>query len=200
VDLLSEKKIEVKTRGAGIESVALELRRLVNHELAVRIPVGTFFVAARASAQNMVTTEERTVILRNKGWTSVTVAAACANRPRDIPGQDDTFTIEKSPHQEELQKLMPVLRKAMVGFAIRQAAVWIVTDDATYNDLGILVSGLGGSGPRVIREGEAARAMKLVDEAGVDITTKAIWRDRDEIVRNLSDPALKGWVVRRASR
>jgi hypothetical protein len=200
VDLLKEKKVEAKTRGAGIERVDLDLRRLVNHEVAVRIPVGTFFVASRASAQNMVTTKESTVVLRNPGWTPVRVPAACANRPRDIPGSGDTFTIERSPQQGELQRLMPVLQRAGVGFDVQQAAVWIVTDNADYADLGILVGGFGGFGPRVIQEREAARAMKLVDEAGVNITRKAIWRDRDTIAKKLTDPALKGWIQQRAAR
>lgn len=45
VELQAQKKIAVKARGAGIESVSLELRRLGSTDLTVRIPVGTFFVA-----------------------------------------------------------------------------------------------------------------------------------------------------------
>jgi len=50
-----------------------------------------------------------------------------------------------------------------------------VLDNADYSDLGILVSspfGFGGS--RVIEEIETARAMKIIDDAGIDITRKAI--------------------------
>ena len=74
----------------------------------------------------MVTTEEKTLILRTHGWVPVSVPAACANQPRDVPGSRDSFTIRRSPDQRELQQLMPVLQKANAPFAVRQAAVWIV--------------------------------------------------------------------------
>ena len=92
---------------------------------------------------------------------------------------------------------MPVLDKAGVSYAVRQAAVWIVTDDADYGDLGILVSrpvlqALGGT--RTIREPEAARAMRICEEAGIDITSKAIWGDRQKILAGLEEGDFKTWL------
>ena len=200
VDFLAEKKVEVKAQGSGIKSVGLEIRRLVNHEITVRIPVGTFFVSRRGSVQNMVTTQEKKVVLDRNEWVSVSISAACANRARDIPGREDSFDIQRSPQLKELEKLMPVLQKAGVKFAVQQAAVWIVVDNANYADLGLLVSGFGGFGPRVIRETEAAQAMKLVGDAGIDITKKAIWQDRDKIVKGLQDENLKEWIQQRARK
>jgi hypothetical protein len=195
VDLLGEKKIEVEAHGSGIERVSVRIRRLVPFPFTVRIPVGTFFVSANPSAQNMVTTAVSTIQLTTGEWMSVSPAAACANRPRDIPDNSDRFTVQRSPKQAELAKLMPVLDKASVDSETRQAAVWIVTDDADYWDLGILVAsqfGVGGS--RVIREQETARAMRICDEAGIDITRKAIWRNRDTILSGLKDSELKTWL------
>jgi hypothetical protein len=88
----------------------------------------------------MVTTVEWRDHLTTDGWTNVSVSAACANRPRDVPGSTDSFTVQRSPQQAELARLMPILDKARVPYAVRQAAVWIVTDNANYDDLGILVS------------------------------------------------------------
>jgi hypothetical protein len=196
VDLISEKKIEVETHGSGIQNVNLRIRKLVPYPLTVRIPVGTFFVSANAEAQNMVTTGESTVQLADGDWQEASAETACANRPKDIPGGEDTFGVQRSPHQAELTRLMPVLEKAGVDYAIRQAAVWIVTDDADYSDLGILVesyTGFGGS--RVIGESQAARAMKICAEAGIDITQKAIWQDREQIQEGLDkQDALRAWL------
>lgn len=197
VDLLGERKIEVKTRGSGIKSVEVSLRRRVPHRLTVRIPVGTFFVSANPSSQNMVTTEEGKVDLGDDGWSEVSVDAACANRPRAIPGEGDSFTVQRSPNQDELARLMPVLDKAGVSYGVRQAAVWIVTDNADYDDLGILVSRsqfqlMGGT--RVIGEEEAARAMRICEEAGIDVRQKAIWRDREKIAAGLGDGEMKRWL------
>lgn len=195
VDLLKEKKIEVQATGGGIEKVSVRIRKLVPYSLTVRIPVGSFFVSANPSTQNMVTTAENKVRLTSDDWLSELLDAACANRPRDIPGTGDSFTVLRSPQQAELAKLMPVLDKARVDPETRQAAVWIVTNNADYSDLGILVvSQFGFGGSRVINEQETARAMKICDEAGIDITRKAIWRDRQRIISGLKDTELKMWL------
>jgi hypothetical protein len=201
VDLLAEKKVEIQAQGSGIQSVGVRIRRLVPYPLSIRIPVGTYFVSARQSAQNMVTTAENKMRLTTDDWLNISVAAACANRPRDIPGNGDSFTVRRSPHQKELAKLMPVLGRAGVGYATRQAAVWIVTDNASYSDLGILVSRprfqpFGGT--RMINEEETARAMQICDEAGIDVTRKRIWNDRKQILRGLDDGKLKKWLEQRA--
>ena len=194
-DLLKEKKIEVQASGSGITEVSVRIRKLVPYSLTVRIPVGSFFVSANASAQNMVTTAESEVRLASNEWSSVSPDAACANRPRDIPGNSDTFTVQRSPKQAELARLIPVLKKARVDTETRQAAVWIVTDNADYSDLGILVaSQFGFGGSRVINEEETARAMRICDEAGIDIRKKTIWRDRQRIISGLKDPKLKAWL------
>ena len=194
VDLLNEGKIEIQAQGSGISEVSVSIRKLVPHNLTVLIPVGSFFVSSNRSVQNMVTTAERKVQLTSDDWRNVTVSAACANIQRDIPGSDDTFTVRRSPQQAELVRLMPVLEEAQVDSATRQAAVWIITDNATYSDLGILVSGHFGTGSRRINEQKAAHAMKIIDEAGINIKRKAIWRDRQQIISGLEDGELKTWL------
>lgn len=197
VTLLQAGKVEAEAEGSGIEAVAVRLRRRTSHPILVRIPVGTFFVARDASVQNMVTTAEAEVTLSSADWTTITVDAACANRPRDIPGTGDRFTVTRSPRQAELQRLIPVLRAASVGYDVRQAAVWIVTDDANYGDLGILVRRSAFQlfgGTRAIDETETARAMKILADSGIDLQRKAIWRDRDTIAAGVQDEALRSWL------
>lgn len=194
VSLLNEKKIEIEAQGKGIRSVSVRFRRLVTYPITVLVPIGSYFISARQSAQNMITTTEIKVRLTTDDWQSVSISAACANRPRDIPGSGDTFIVQRSPHQQELARLMPVLDKAGVPYDVRQAAVWIVTDNADYGDMGILVSGSGGFGPRVIVEEDAARAIQICEEAGIDIKGKAIWRDRQLILNGLEAGELKTWL------
>ena len=198
VDLLDSGAVEIRTAGSGIDSVTVEIRKLVDGPIVVRIPVGSFFVSASAAAQNMVATGARTITLATKAWRTVSVPTACANRPRDIPESGDTFTVARSPSQTDLAQLMPVLEKANASYAVRQAAVWIVTDNADYDDLGILVeSTTGFGGTRVINEAAAARAMKLCEDAGIDITRKAIWSDRARMLSGLAPGATKTWLAAR---
>jgi hypothetical protein len=195
VDAIQTKKIEVQAEGSGIDTVSVRIRKKVTSPLTIRIPVGTFFVSGNDSAQNMVSTSESSVELSSKDWVSVSADAACANRPKDIPVEGDKFSVQKSPQQAELAKLMPVLNNAGVDTETKQAAVWIVTDDADYEDLGTLVeSPTGYGGTRAINEKEAANAMRICEKAGIDITKKAIWNDRKEILKDLKDNDLKIWL------
>jgi len=147
----------------------------------------------------MVTTGTTTQSVGAGGSVMVSCQAACADRVRDIPGSGDSFSVQRSPHQQELASLTPVLDKAGASFAVRQAAVWIVTDNATYSELGILVRrpAYGGPGTRVIKENDAARAMKLCDQAGINIRNKRIWWDRLRILNAVTDPELRAWLVSR---
>jgi hypothetical protein len=194
-DLIAEKKVEARATGSSIKTVSLRVRRLVDHTVTVRIPPGTFFVSHSSSAQNMVTRRSTTVELKSNEWVDVSVSAACANRERDIPDESHSFSIRRSPHRKELEKLMPALDKAGADFAVEQAAVWIITDNADYDDLGSLVSGFGGFGPRVIGESDAAQAMRIISQAGIDIRRKAIWRNRHEIAAGVDDQELKNWLL-----
>ena len=194
-DLLKEKKVEIETQGSGIQNVIVRIRRLVTYQITVKIPVGTFFVSRSSSTQNMIATGESKLALTSSDWRWVMPSVVSANRLRSIPGQRDAFSVQKSPNQDELVRLMPVLERAGVSFTIRQAAVWIITDNASYSDLGILVMGSDGSGGiRVINEYVAARAMQLCDQANIDVTRKAIWKDKSTILQGLHDASLKGWL------
>jgi len=196
VDLIDQRKIAVDIEGSGIENVSVRVRKLVPESVVVYIPVGTFFVSANPSAQSMVGTREVEIALEDDKWQSISVRAACANRTRGIPDSSDRFSVQRAPQQQDLARLMPVLERAGVSSSVRQAAVWIVTDDANYEALGILVSGSFGGfgGTRLIDRMDAAMAMKLCQEAGVDMTRKAIWRDRFQIYHALEDGPVKAWL------
>jgi hypothetical protein len=196
VELLRKRKIEVETSGGGIEHVAVRVRRLVPYAIRVLVPVGTYF-EAKQSAQNMVTTAESEVTLSSGGWVSASVSAACANRSRPIPYGSDAFTVQMLASQSELVRLVRVLDGGVQSFGVKQAAVWIVTDDATFEDLGILVSRPFGSmrgGSRMITEADAASAMKACEQAGIDITKKRIWTDKATILRGVLDGGTRAWL------
>ena len=138
----------------------------------------------------MVSRQTKTLTLSPKGSKNMTLEAACANRPKDIPGNDDQFDIAPAPHQDELLKLMPLLEKEDAGYTTVQAAVWIVTDDADFADLGILSDGYG----RAIDCDDAVHAMQRCEKVGIDITQKSIWRDRVYLQGCVNSTALKNWL------
>ncbi|MDD5705060.1 MAG: hypothetical protein PHR35_03985 [Kiritimatiellae bacterium] len=196
VSLIAGGQVEVRANGRAIDTVTVAVRRLTADALAVSVPVGSFFVSSRASAQNMVATSASSITLLDDDWHDLSVAVACANRPLAIPGANDSFTIVRSPHQAELELLMPVLERAQADYGTRQAAVWIVTDDATYAELGTLVtsSTYSPTQRRVIGAKEAARALQLCAEAGIDIDCKRIGSDKPVLLQDLGDSDLATWL------
>jgi len=193
VDLVEQVLITVGVRGAGIDTLTIQIQSNTDDPLKIEIPSGTYFVADIASSQNMVIRYSVTLPIKPHEALEKKVDAACANLHRDQPGEKDTFSIRRAPEQPELSKLMTELDSAGVDFNIEQAAVWIVTDDATYVDLGILVGGIGFSS-RTINENVAVRAMLLVEQAGIDLPRRAIWKDRELLATHVTEPDLITWL------
>ncbi|MCS7135301.1 MAG: hypothetical protein RMJ39_10055 [Deltaproteobacteria bacterium] len=200
VDFLKEDKIEIKVHGRDIESIVVSLRRKVPYRLIVLIPAGTYFVSTDRSVQNMVATKGEEVTLDTDSWKTLVIEAACANMHKDVPSSQHNFTVQYSPTQKELEKLIPILEMAKAPFPVRQAAIWIVTDNADFEELGTLRSGIGGFGPRVIDEEVAAKAMQICEKAGIDITRKAIWRDRHTILKGLKAGELRTWLEQKIEK
>ena len=197
VDLLGQGKVEVQVVGSDIQTVTVRIRPTGSEPLSVDINAGTFFESSNSGAQNMVGVSPEAVRLSGRGWTTLTVAAACASRPRDIPTESDRFAVKRLPEKSELAIAARAISAAHVPIGVRQAAVWIISDNADYDDLGELVESTNGSaygGTRVIQETEAARAMQILDQAGINVRAKRIWRDRNTIVKGVNDSTLAAWL------
>ena len=198
-ELLTRRKVAVTARGDGMERVSLELHRLTAGIEAVRIPAGTYFVAHRAAVQNMVSTAPQTVRVSGDGWVFVDITAAAANLRRARPLTGDTFEVRRSTEDEDLRRLIPILALAAATYAVRQAAVWIATDDAGYEEMGTVVVGSAMNTARVIDDAAMAKALELCDRAGIDVTQKTLWRDRDRILRGLPEGPPADWLHRKGS-
>ncbi|MGQ0532760.1 MAG: hypothetical protein ACT4OF_08745 [Caulobacteraceae bacterium] len=194
-DLRAAGKIAAEVTGSNIERVSLNVLNLTDEPIRVHIPAGTFFAANNAGAQSMVATNGRYIDLGGRQAGSAMIDTACANLPLDIPNGSNSFTIAQAPPQPDLARIAPLLVNE--SYDVRQAAVWIITDNADFNDLGILVSSSGYSdfgGMRVIDEHDAARAMQLLDTAGVNVRNRRIWRDRGTIVEYLPEGEVRTWL------
>lgn len=194
VDALAAGLIEVSFSGGGIQSVQARFRRTGGHPVAIRIPAGSYFVSSNPAAQNMVTTQEVVARIVSSGWQDVGAPAACANMPKAIPDGRVRFSVERLPPQAELPRVIALLNKE-TDFSIRQAAVWIVTDDASFVDLGNLVlNSTSGSSRRAINEDHVAAAMKIAHAAGIDLSKRKIWKDKAVVSSGVKSPQLRRWL------
>jgi len=197
--LLKNGEISIKTKGRNIEELELEIDNLLEELLDVEIPAGTFFTTQSAGVQNMVVRTTKVLRLESNELAKMVLEVACANIELIIPNNDDDFTVSELPHTAELMHLMPVLDDTELEFDVQQAAIWIISDDADYGDLGRLVSGLGPIKRRLIDEDDAALAMQLIHQAGIDLKNKAIWDDRQKIAEGIEDAELAAWINALAS-
>lgn len=190
--LMDEGLVEVRTRGKSISELVLTARRLTDRELSVLVQAGTFFRSHNSGTQNMVSTGLAKLTLRDDEWHDLTVYVACANRTRAIPRGSDTFDIADAPPNRDLVKVTQALEAAGVGYSVRQAAVWFITDDASWQDLGILQTGQMRF--RSITATDAATALRVMDNAGLRIENYRIWNDGATLANGVSDEELKNWL------
>ncbi len=191
LDLVAEGKVTVRASGGGLNMVSLSVTNTAKHDIKIVVPAGTYFLSGRASVQNMVATSQDSVVVQAGGSQVFSVSAACASINRDVPAFADGFTVQRSAPGDISRYAAAIGTDAGFNFAVRQAAVWILTDNANYSALGRLV-GAGGF-QRQIEEEQAVRAMQILDAAGVDLRSRAIWADRTTILGGLKDLALRRW-------
>lgn len=201
VDLIAQHRVEAEVVGSGIQTVTVRVRATLpqSQPIAFTVPVGTFFAASNSASQSMVSTTERASSILGDGWVTITVPAACANKPRNIPGLQDRFSVRRLPQQAELATAVKALDGARASYPIVQAAVWIITDNATFGGMGTLIRRPFNSplatGTRVISPDDATRALKILDGAGINIERKAIWlQDRQILATKVTDKSLADWL------
>lgn len=191
-DLLEMGYVQARAQGINVEELSLELKRLKDVILVVHIPAGVHFKAPISQVQDMVSIRSKEVRLTDYSLTSVTIQVACLNLEREIPGSKHTFTILGTVEDEALRAFLAEyeLGDGRTSFAPMQAAVWIITGDASYEDLGRLSVYYS----RAIDEDVAISAMQYLDEVGIDITQKRIWLDRELLLQGADRADRVEWL------
>ncbi len=186
LDLMRERAIEIKVVGVNIEKMVVRARRLVPRDVIVRIPPGTLFVSERPSVQSMVSIADRSLDAPSQEWVQIVIPVASASVRKTIPRDWDTFLIESSDPDSAVIRVARGLEAERASFGVRQAAVWIAADDATYAELTTLhaVSGIALSFSAIGAD-DIVMAMRMCERAGVDLARKAIWNDRPRLLANL---------------
>ena len=98
--------------------------------------------------------------------------------------QVGTYTVANSP------TLYP-----FVTSGVEQAAVWITDSDLDYETIAGDVEG-----PRMPAQYAVAFALVFADRAGVDVTTRSIWKDSGQVFGVLRDRGLGLWYQLKSDR
>lgn len=210
-ELINTGSAKVTAQGNGINSVSVCIDLKKKEDLTVTVPAGTYFEARNAAKSNMVALTSSSITVPADAYRHSTyilpVPAASTNFTRNIPVAGNLFTIQRSSPNKEITRVVLLMAKARVSYPVSQAAIWIVTDNVTSTDLDTLISRpevfskrsfvefkAWERGTKVINPYEAARAIRYCADAGVNITSKAIWTERKAIAAALDDSELKYWI------
>jgi hypothetical protein len=200
VDLIEQGTLTFQLTSGAINQLGLEMQNTSDSPVQAAIPAGTFFVNDDPQSQNMVVLHDASLSIPANGRAEVLLGVACANLHRSEPTRENTFTIQGEPEPYSLKDVVDSLNAAGVDYPVQQAAVWIVTDNATYDELGVLVKDSRFGAP-VIDETDAVRAMQLVAETGLSVHRYAIWQELEQLSGKVSNPDLAAWLdIQRATQ
>ena len=173
--LVAEKRVSIAIKGGGLTRARVTLTNNGDSAVSAIIPAAIMFASRNPKIQNMVTTSAKLVALKPNETKSLSVPVACANLPRRAPGSSSELFLEQVANQPALERVVRHMQTVELPFEVRQAAVWIVTDNATYQGLSRLDT---------MRPGYAMRALRLLEESGIELRRFRIWRGGARFLRD----------------
>jgi hypothetical protein len=210
--LVANDKIEIVAQGDTYKTVKITGTSLVDEDLHLVIPAGTYLAARLNDVQNMVVTHTAELDVPAGGTFEVVVQTASLETHESIPVPESRFTAVVN-FSSALTDLMRIIGDSEDSYETVQAAVWIVTENPDYTDMGIMrikdgvVTGYTyqdfegidvtdeDRGDRLITASDVVQAMIYVEQAGMDVHRKHIWADNGEILNDLPEGDLKSWLT-----
>ena len=198
-DAIEAGLVEAQARGDGETSVSVRIRRTGDTPFIVTSPVATLFASADGR-RDMVARRDGWIRLDDTEWQEWSFRAIGRQRDRDAPESGDTLAIRPPETDARVADLMyqiqigtytvadsPTLYPPRTH-AVEQAAVWIVTDDLSYRDIASELED-----PRMPSQYAVAFALVFLDEAGIEVTDRRVWTDREDVFGVLRDQGLGIW-------
>ena len=203
LDAMDAGLVEVEARGAGAEAVTLRVRRTGNDPIVITSPVAAYFDAE--DARDMIARRDGWLVLGDDGWHEWTLRAVGRQRDLEPPGAGDRLVIRPPSTAPAIEDLLleiqagtytvsnsPILYPPRTP-VMEQAAVWIADGDADYASMAPRIAG-----PMLPPQYAAAFALVFVDRAGIDVTRRRVWADRQEVFGRLRDQGLRIWYQLKA--
>jgi hypothetical protein len=185
----------------AIDRFGVVLDKGQRDSVAVLLPPGAYWKAEDPEVRDAVATGGFDEILRDKGEIYYHTRTALVGMHKRPVTYGDTFTLLPTPPNEDLARLIAFFQHVMPDMRLRQAAVWIATDDATFSELQKYMDAYAqadldpytGEEDTHFGAEEAINAIQIVEAAGFDLHNYAIWSDREEIFWDLLSKDSYGW-------
>ena len=191
--------VETEVVGATDASVTVRIRNAGDDKVIVTTPVGVLF-RSTDDTRDMVSRRDGAIRLFDSDWHDWAVRSVGRQWDRPEAGSDDRFTLERPESLTPLDGLMYVMQVGTYRVAdspllyiprihsVEQAAVWIVEEDPSYDDIASAVQD-----ERLPTQYAVAFALVYCDLAGIDVTRTRIWEDRERVFGRLRDQGLTAW-------
>ena len=105
-------------------------------------PTGLYLLCESGSYQDMLITKidypDTDPYVDPRGTFRVFIDTACMNLHRDVPHGETPYKLERLPVDSLLLRLLGLFEAEGCSYSVRQAAVWIVTDNAGFADTQLL--------------------------------------------------------------
>lgn len=185
--LARNKEVHLDISGSqSVTRISLTITSRMERSVSFTLPVGTIFRPVNTQHHDVITL----------------MAIQSLNQTLE-PGETLRFTLpvvllgtrgigatytqleirgDQPPDTNGLLRLLPVFKSASPELEAAQAAVWIVTEDANYRQLGVLVDTKNNT--RVIGPAETREAIELLRSAGFTVENRPIWNDRSQFLND----------------
>ena len=175
-ETVEKSDVRIKVRPVGIDTFLMDVTNISGEYLLLRcdLEAGYYLRSASGAYQNLLITamdsdymdvSDGLIALEPDGTGTCGGDCACMNIHRDIPDESCGYALTRL-EDSTLAGLVQLFKEENASYDVRQAAVWIVTDDADEYDVQTLtVSYTDGSSETMINETEYAEALALVERA-----------------------------------
>ncbi len=148
----------------------------------------------------MMARRDSVVTLYEDGWTNWTIRAVGRQEGKPEATPADRLDLLPPASAPQLAQLMHMIQVGTYTVAdsptlylprthkLEQAAVWIADQDLGYAQLAPYAEEQRLAAPYAV-----AFALVFCDRAGIDVTTRRVWRDRDQVFSAIRDQGLKVW-------
>jgi imidazolonepropionase-like amidohydrolase/SAM-dependent methyltransferase/pimeloyl-ACP methyl ester carboxylesterase len=189
---LAQGDVEAQAAAAGPEAVAVRIRNRTGEPLVVTAEAGLAFDGAPGG---MVARRDAAIALADEGWREWRIRAV----PTGYEAPSGPLTLRHS----SLSHLMSVIQagtyrseRGEIFYPARtpnveRAAVLLARFDPTYDEIRTVVDG-----SRVPARYAAAFGLLFCDLAGIDVTSKRIWKEAPVLFAQLRDRGLVDWYER----
>lgn len=199
LEAVDQGLVDLQAHGAGGIAVTLRVRRRADRDMVITAPAATYFKSGRGR-RDMVARRDSWIVLSDDEWQEWSVRALGRQRGRDAPEPGDPLEILSPATAPILDVLMQAIQNGTYTvedsprlypprtFGIEQAAVWLADGDVDYETISAALDDTP-----IPRQYVVAFALVFCDLAGIDITARRIWGDREKIFPALRDQGLRVW-------